>query len=112
LEILKIVQPFLGVRYVIVNKQIQKENNLPYDYGALILRGQRISDLAVVPGSPADKAGIVENDIILEVNGKKVNNKTPLGSLIAKYNVGDTVNLKIWHKGEEKTVSANLEERK
>ena len=108
----KIVQPFLGVRYVIVNKQIQKENNLPYDYGALILRGQRISDLAVVPGSPADKAGIVENDIILEVNGKKVSNKAPLGSLIAKYNVGDTVNLKIWHKGEEKTVSANLEERK
>jgi len=108
----KIVQPYLGVRYTLVTKEIQKENNLPYDHGALILRGQKMTDFAVVPGSPADKAGIVENDIILEVNGTKVDQDHQLADLIAKYNVGDTVTLKIWHKGEEKTVQVKLEERK
>ncbi|MDI6777943.1 MAG: trypsin-like peptidase domain-containing protein [Patescibacteria group bacterium] len=108
----KIVQPYIGVRYIPVTKDIQKQNNLPFDYGALVLRGQQMTDFAVVPGSPADKAGIVENDIILELNGVKIDDKNQLSDQIAKFNVGETVNLKIWHKGEEKTVQVKLEERK
>jgi len=108
----KIVQPYIGVRYIPITTEIQKQNNLSYDYGALVLRGQQITDFAVVPGSPADKAGIVENDIILEINGQKIDTKHQLGDMIAKYSVGDTITLKIWHKGEEKTVQVKLEERK
>lgn len=108
----KIVQPYIGVRYIPVTADIQKQNNLPNDYGALVLRGQKMTDFAVVPGSPADKAGIVENDIILEVNGTKVDDNHQLGDQIAKFNVGDTISLKIWHKGEEKTAQVKLEERK
>ena len=108
----KIVQPYIGVRYIPVTKEIQKQNNLPLDYGALVLRGQQMTDFAVVPGSPADKAGIVENDIILELNGTKIDENHQLGDQIAKFNVGDTISLKIWHKGEEKTVQVKLEERK
>jgi serine protease Do len=107
----KISQPYLGVRYLIVNKQIQQQNNLPNDYGALVARGQSAADLAVVPGSPADKAGIIENDIILEIDGKKVDESNTPGDILSKYNVGDKVTLKIWHKGEEKTVDAVLGER-
>lgn len=108
----KIIQPFLGVRYVLVTKDIQQQNNLPYDYGVLVLRGQQVTDFAVVPGSPADKAGIVENDIILELNGTKIDENHQLGDLVLKYNAGDIVTLKIWHKGSEKTVQVTLEERK
>lgn len=108
----KIVQPYIGVRYTSITKDIQTRNNLSYDYGALILRGQQITDFAVVPGSPADKAGIVENDIILELNNTKIDTEHQLSDLIAKYSVGDTVTIKIWHKGEEKTVQVKLEERK
>lgn len=108
----KIVQPYIGVRFIPITKDIQKQNNLSYDYGVLVLRGQQITDFAVVPGSPADKAGISENDIILEINGQKIDTKHQLGDMIAKYNVGDSVTLKIWHKGEEKTVQVKLEERR
>ena len=108
----KIVQPYLGVRYMPVTEEIQKANNLPYGYGALVLRGERVTDFAVVPGSPADKAGIVENDIILEINGAKIDEKHQLSDQIAKFNVSDTISLKIWHKGEEKTIQVKLEERK
>lgn len=108
----KISTPFLGVRTIAVNQEIQKENNLPFNYGALITRGEKITDFAVMPGSPADKAGLVENDIILEVNGKKVDSKNQLVELISNSNVGDEITLKIWHKGETKEVKVKLEEKK
>ncbi len=106
----KISRPYLGIRYLIINKQIAEENNLPFDYGALVVRGQKISDLAVIPGSPADKAGLQENDIVLEIDGQKVNQKNDLAKLIRNKNVGDTIKLKIWRKGEEKSIEVTLEE--
>lgn len=107
----KISVPFLGVRYVLIDKQIQKANNLPFDYGALVLRGDNRTDLAVIPGSPADKAGISENDIILEINGQKITADNMLADIIAKSSVGDTVTIKFWDKGQTKTVNVILTER-
>lgn len=108
----KITQPYIGVRYVPIDAQIQKDNNLPFDYGALVARGQQVTDFAVIPGSPADKAGIAENDIILEVDGQKVDAEHPLANLLNQYNVGDTVTLKVWRKGNTSDVKVTLEERK
>lgn len=110
----KISAPYLGVRYVLIDKSLQNENDLPYSYGALVARGNKITDLAVLPGSPADKAGLVENDIILEIDGKKINvkdNENDLSSLISQYSVNDTITLKIWHKGVEKNVEVKLAEK-
>jgi serine protease Do len=108
----KISTPYIGVRYIPVDADLQKANNLSFDYGALVARGQNITDFAVIPGSPADKAGIQENDIILEVNGTKIDSKNSLADLIGQFNVGDTVTLKVWHKGDTKDVPVVLEERK
>lgn len=111
----KISVPFIGVRYIPINETIQKENNLPYNYGDLIIRGDKITDFAVIPGSPADKAGIVENDIILEIEGQKIDegkNPKSLTDIITSHKVGDKITLKIWHRGQEKEVSVILEERK
>ena len=106
----KISIPFLGVRYISIDASVQQEAQLPFDYGVLVLRGSKITDLAVVPGSPADKAGIVENDIILEADGKKIDDKNQLSDIVAKHNVGDTITLKIWHKGQTKNVDVKLQE--
>ncbi|MFA6973610.1 MAG: trypsin-like peptidase domain-containing protein [Parcubacteria group bacterium] len=108
----KISTPYIGVRYIPVDAALQKSNDLPYNYGALVLRGQKMTDFAVIPGSPADKAGLIENDIILEVNNVKVDQHNTLAELIAKYNVGDTITLKIWEKGKEKEVQMTLAELK
>lgn len=106
----KISIPFLGVRYMPIDASVQKEAQLPFEYGVLVLRGSKMTDLAVVPGSPADKAGIVENDIILEVDGKKLNEDNQLSDIVAKHNVGDTLTLKVWHKGQTKDVQVKLQE--
>jgi serine protease Do len=108
----KIVRPWLGVRYVLINDEIAKANHLEKNYGALIARGQQATDLAVVPASPADKAGLVENDIILEMNGQKIDEEHPLAKEIAKFKPGDEVTLKILRKGAEKDVKVTLGEYK
>ncbi|MFH1111873.1 MAG: trypsin-like peptidase domain-containing protein [Patescibacteria group bacterium] len=108
----KIVRPFLGIRYITVTPEVAKANKLEIDYGALIVKGQQPSELAVIPGSPADKAGLVENDIILEVNGQKIDQDHSLIKTIAKFAPGDTVTLKVYHKGEQKQVQLKLEEFK
>ncbi|MDD5464348.1 MAG: trypsin-like peptidase domain-containing protein [Candidatus Moranbacteria bacterium] len=108
----KISVPYLGVRYVMIDQAIQEETQLPFNYGVLVLRGTKMTDLAVIPGSPADKAGIVENDIILEIDGQKIDQKNQLGDMILKYNAGDSITLKVWHKGETKNIQVKLEERK
>jgi serine protease Do len=106
----RLVRPWLGVRYAPINEEIAEANKLDVDYGAIIVRGDNRTDLAVIPGSPADKAGLQENDIILEVNEQKIDNKHPLNKEVSKYKPGEEVSLKILHKGEEKDVKVKLEE--
>ncbi|HSX24730.1 MAG TPA: trypsin-like peptidase domain-containing protein [Candidatus Andersenbacteria bacterium] len=108
----KISRAYLGVRYSDITPEIQKANNLSVDYGVLVMRGQNPQDLAVIPGSPANKAGIVEGDIILQVDGVKLDSNTSLASLIAKKQPGDSVQLTILSKGQQKTVKVTLEELK
>ena len=86
----KIVRPYLGLRYQAINSEMKEANDLKVDYG-VIVKSQSTKELAVIPGGPADKAGIVENDIILEVDGKKLDDKTDLASLIRAKSVGDVV---------------------
>jgi serine protease Do len=108
----KITSAFLGVRYIIITDDIATQQNLPRNYGALILRGQNMTDFAVAPGSPADKAGVVENDIILEINGQKIDQDHPLSSLVSDFSPGDTVTLRVYHKGNEEDVKVTLGESK
>ncbi len=108
----RIIRPWLGVRYVLINQAIADANQLPVNYGAIVSRGPNQTDLAVVPGSPADKAGLVENDIILEINGQKVTESNPLANIIAKLKPGDEITLRVMHQGQEKNVKVKLEEMK
>lgn len=108
----RIVRPYLGVRYLDITPDIAKAASLSVNYGALVKGGSKITDLAIIPGSPADKAGIVENDIIQEVNGDKIDQNNSLIKLIQQYKVGDEVSLKVLSKGKEKTIKVKLEEGK
>jgi len=106
----KIVRPYLGVRYVMINERIKRANNLSIAYGALLIKGDNTDELAVIPGSPADKAGLEENDIILEFDGTKVDENNTLAKLILKKKPGDKVKLKVLHNGKEKEVEVVLGE--
>lgn len=106
----KIIHPFLGVRYVLLNEDIKEENNLTVDYGAWVIGGSR-GEAAVFPNSPAQKSGILENDIILEFNGEKITVNNSLAKIILKYNPKDNISLKVLRNSEELDVDVILEER-
>lgn len=107
-----IIRPMIGVRYLPITKEIAQLNDLQVDYGAWVLAGSSRGEVAVVPGSVADKAGIVENDIITKIDGQKISENNSLSKILQSYNVGDEVQLTILHKGEEKTLKLKLEEMK
>ena len=93
-----------------INAQIKEEENLTVDYGAWIKRGDQ-GEEAVTQGSAAQKAGLIEGDIILEFNGEKITTDNSLAKIIMKYSPGDTVNLKILRSDQEKMISVTLGER-
>ena len=105
----KISRPYVGVRYVNVTEDLKDKLNLSVDYGILVQRGATNADVAVIPGSPADKAGIIENDIILSVNGVILNQDNDFMSLIRDKKIGESINLKVLSNGVERTVSIKLE---
>ncbi len=104
----KIIQPCLGVRYVVINEQIQQKYNLPTSYGAWVLKEHLPHDHAVTPNSSADKAGVKEGDIILEYNKIKIKDGVGLDELVQKSNIGEKVKLKILRNGKEKILTATL----
>lgn len=106
----KIIRPYIGVRYVPITVELQKLNNLSVDYGVLVQRGSSPEDVAVLPGSPADKAGLAENDIILEIDSVKLTDETNFSSLIRRKNIGESVTLTVLSGNNEKTITVTLEE--
>jgi len=105
----EIVRPYLGVRYTQITDAVKKNNNLSVDYGVIISKGDSVDSLAVIPGSPADKAGIEENDIILEIDGVRLDQTNSLAAIIRQKQVGQTVTLKIIQNGETKDIKVKLE---
>ena len=106
----RIIYPFLGIRYTTVTKELVDKLKLGRDYGALLKGGE--GEPAIVVGGPADKAGLKEGDIILELGGQRVDQNNAVASVMEKYQVGDEVKLKVFRKDSEFEIAVKLEERK
>jgi len=106
----EIVRPFLGVRYLEITDEVATMNNLPVEYGALITSGGDPRALPIVPGSPADKAGLSPNDIILEINGEKLDDSESFAARIRSFDVGETITLTVRDGDEEREIEVTLEE--
>ncbi len=106
----KISYPFLGIRYVAINEAVAKEKNLSVTYGVLIIGDATKNQPAITPGSPASKAGLKEDDIVLEVDGKKIEKKNTLSQIISNYSSGQTINLLVLRNGNQISINAVLGE--
>ncbi|MDO8676083.1 MAG: trypsin-like peptidase domain-containing protein [Candidatus Azambacteria bacterium] len=106
----KIKTPYIGVRYITVTPTLKELKRLPFDYGALIAKGD-LGEPGVIADSPAAKAGLKEGDIILELNGYKIDRDHPLISRINLFSVGDKIKIKIWQGDEIKNLEVMLAEK-
>lgn len=62
----------------------------------------------ILPGSPAQKAGLKGGDIIIEIDGKKINTPEELVVSVRSKNVGDRVTLVYMRDGAKKSVTLDL----
>lgn len=106
----KISRPFLGVRYVNLDADIAKENKLPVNDGAYLQPGPK-DQPTILPGSPAEQAGLKENDIITKVNNQALTDDFTLSQAINQAAVGDTLTLVVNRAGKNITIQATLAER-
>lgn len=100
-------QPYLGVRYVTLTDDIAYEYNLDVNRGAYIMPSPR--GASIIAGSPAEKAGIREKDIITKINDIEINEKTSLSSALSRYKVGNSIRLTIVRGDQTLRVNATLE---
>jgi len=94
---------YLGVGFVELTDDRVKALKLKDNQG---LEVKRIDE-----NSPAAKAGLRENDVILEVNGKGVEGNEQFRNLIGEMPPGSKVSLTVWRNGAKQTVSATLDSR-
>ncbi len=93
---------YLGVEYQMISREAALLNDVP--------QGAYVSN--VVGGSPAEKSGIKNEDIITKLDGKDLKEGTSIADIIAKKKVGDKVEIEIWRDGGTQKLSATLEEFK
>ncbi|MDD3662434.1 MAG: trypsin-like peptidase domain-containing protein [Candidatus Pacebacteria bacterium] len=106
----RIIRPYIGIRYVFITPNVKTIYDLPYDYGVFIQKGQTEDDLAILSGSPAEKAGLQEGDIILEVDGQKIDSDRVLSYVIRNKKIGDFLSMRVYSKGLIKTIVVILEQ--
>lgn len=105
----KFQRPYLGVHYLPVTGDVVKQYNLSVTNGAFIApSGDGGATQPIIPGSPAEKAGLQINDVITAVNGSTVDQSHSLTSLIGQHSVGDTLDLTVVRGGKTMHVSVKL----
>ncbi|MDP8904681.1 MAG: trypsin-like peptidase domain-containing protein [Chloroflexota bacterium] len=100
-------RPWMGVYYTPVNRAVADAEDLPIDYGALI-DAPAPGEPAVLPGSPADEAGVQAGDIITAIDGRRIDGNNSLDEVLSKYRPGDTVALSVLRNGEDLTLRLTL----
>lgn len=105
----KIVRAYLGVRYTTVTRDIVARNDLVEAAvgGAYIGAG---NSSGIVSGSPADKAGLQNGDIIIKINDTRLGEANSLSSVITQFNVGDNVAITYLRDGKPRTAKVKLAE--
>jgi S1-C subfamily serine protease len=113
----RVRRPVLGVRTIPIDSEIAQELGLASDYGLLIVQA--------VPGGSADRAGLrggteraylgnipimIGGDLIVAINGEKVESQQILAQIMNKHRAGDTVKVTIFRGKKQMEVSVVLGE--
>ncbi|HUT34722.1 MAG TPA: Do family serine endopeptidase [Planctomycetota bacterium] len=97
----KVTRAWLGIVFSPLDKEVAEA--LKLDHGVQVNQ--------IVPGDPADKAGIKEGDILLEFDGQKIADGEKFREIVAKAKVGTTVPVKVLRGKETLNLKVTLTEQ-
>jgi serine protease Do len=99
----EVTRGWLGITIQDLKGDLAEYYNLKDQSGVLVTD--------VIPGDPADKAGIKPHDIIIDVNGKKVMTSHELTAMAAELTVGDKATLTVMRDGKQKSFDVEVGKR-
>jgi S1-C subfamily serine protease len=102
----KASRAYVGVYSIEITPEVMKTYNLPVSEGVYLYNSSTYS--AIISGSPAEKAGLKNKDIVTAINGVKIGSKGSLSSLVGEYQPGDTIQLTVIREGKEIAVNITL----
>jgi len=100
-------RPWIGIRFQAINLQVKQDLKLTVDSGALVSNTGGTGP-AVVEDSPGAQAGIQDGDIILSINGQKIDQEHPLDAMLVQFAPGGTVTLDVLRDGASVKVDVVL----
>ena len=105
----RVITPYIGIRYLMIDDYEKEMRGLSIDYGALIVSGR--DRPAIDPDSPASELDLREGDIITELDGRRIDNDNPLYEVILEYMPGDEVEITYMRGESEHKAIMELAER-
>ena len=99
-----VTRGWIGVEPQNLSKELAESLNIPANTSGVLISG-------VLEGSPADKAGLKPGDILIQVNGQKVDDVVALLNRIAQTNPGEEAKINLLRKGKEMTLKVQVGKR-
>ena len=99
-----VTRGWIGVEPQNLSKELAESLNLSKDINGVLISG-------VLEGGPADKAGMKPGDVLMQVNGQKVNDVVALLNHIAQTNPGDEAKIDLLRKGKEMSLKVQVSKR-
>lgn len=93
---------WLGVQIQEVTVDIAESFGLKKPMGALVSQ--------VIENTPAEKAGILAGDVIVQFNGEDIDDSSSLPPLVGRVPLGSTARVKVLREGQYKTLTATIEQ--
>jgi serine protease Do len=107
-----LARPYIGVRFETIDLRVVEREGLDVEDGALVARDAENPNggtvYGVVPGGPADQAGLEPGDVIVKVGDVALDGEHPLDAVVSQFSPGETVEMIVIRGGEQLTVSLVL----
>jgi serine protease Do len=98
----KVTRGRIGIGIQPLTKELAQSFKVDATSGAVVV--------AVEPGAPAEKAGVQVGDVVLEWNGKKIDDPNELPRLVAAIKPGADATMTVWRNGKRETLRLSVGE--
>lgn len=96
----QVSRPFLGITFQILTPRAATAEDLPIDYGAIVVE--------VTPGGPVDQAGVEVGDIITTIGGEEISEDRSLQEILFQHDPGDTISIEVYRPASDEFLTFEI----